>query len=157
MMSIHVIQLLLKIAQPFMMPSNRDAPLNCNDIVNYFIAIFQGDHSIIRSLLCLLYEIYSVLQVINCLREASITQSGKKEIEDGSQCVLLYFPIVLLVITISLLFSGVSLINSTQKKQCFIKNAKLHLMCFCKSTIVERRHPHVVSILLSATRSAKSL
>ncbi len=32
----------------------RDAPLNCNGIVNYFIAICQGDHSITKSLLCLL-------------------------------------------------------------------------------------------------------
>ncbi len=31
----------------------RDAPLNCNDIVNYFIAICQGDHSITKSLFTL--------------------------------------------------------------------------------------------------------
>ncbi len=37
----------------------RDAPLNCNDIVNYFIAICQGDHSITKCLLCL-------LRIINC-------------------------------------------------------------------------------------------
>ncbi len=46
--------------------SNRDAPLNSNGIVNFFIAICQGDHgdhSITKSLLCL---IYPVLQVINC-------------------------------------------------------------------------------------------
>ena len=28
----------------------RDIPLNCNDIVNYFIAICQSDHSITKSL-----------------------------------------------------------------------------------------------------------
>ncbi len=60
----------------------RDAPLNCNDIVNYFIAICQDDHSIPK--VC--YACYC-----------------------KSSTVLLYFPIVLLVITISLLFSGVSL------------------------------------------------
>ncbi len=34
---------------------NRDIPLNCNDIVNYFIAICKGDHSITKSLLSTLY------------------------------------------------------------------------------------------------------
>ncbi len=36
---------------------NRDIPLNCNDIVNHFIAICQGDHSITKSLLCLVYHV----------------------------------------------------------------------------------------------------
>ncbi len=68
----------------FEMLFNRDAPVNCNDIVNYFIAICQGDHPITKSLLSTQYCKLST--------------------------VLLYFPIVVLVITISLLFSGASLI-----------------------------------------------